>query len=214
MENIAAFLVGVIITVIVGYFLSRHLLVELKSLKKGKAINSKWHLIKQGQTTLYGDNGLNNPLLSYHLESWDSGKNWYVIDQDDNEFKIRGEVESIYPGLIARLQGFDALTEHIKRKGSLDLSVTGDLNALKAAGFTIVQIGNENCEPTHKEFKAELADNYRANGYSDYYNRIDCENIAESKCKCGGQPIYIGLKKDRSHVAISFCPECGEEFEF
>ncbi|GIV43886.1 MAG: hypothetical protein KatS3mg035_1009 [Bacteroidia bacterium] len=82
---------------------------------------------------------------------------------------------------------------------------------------------NDNEENTYigREFsESKLAADYRNNGYAPHYNKIDAEAIEQINCeKCGYAMQYIGLKKDkegflRSYVAIGYCNNCGNDYEF
>ncbi|HYF05050.1 MAG TPA: hypothetical protein VEA59_02670 [Patescibacteria group bacterium] len=78
---------------------------------------------------------------SYNLESFDGGKTWFAIKwTDDWQCIYLGAAETVYPGLLARLQGFDALIEHVEKHGPITLAGHGaakDLQVLTGAGFTV-----------------------------------------------------------------------------
>lgn len=62
--------------------------------------------------------------------------------------------------------------------------------------------------------QSRIAAEYREAGYDEHYNAIDIQVVAETECECGAAMTYIALKKDRSYIAIAFCPTCGEEYQF
>jgi len=93
-------------------------------------------LTQQGSTTLFTNDG---KWLHYHLKSWDGGMNWYCINYNmkTKEFKILGEVENIYPGLLNHLLSWNKLTKHVIKNDPIDLTKSEDLEVLTEAGFTI-----------------------------------------------------------------------------
>lgn len=122
-----------ITVLIVGYYFS--------FVKKEKTERPNLELTKQGGTTLYGD----GKWLNYHLKSWDDGLNWYCIDYNmsTKEFKILGEVEDIYPGLLEHLESMDNLTNYVTENGSIDVTKSEDLKVLNNAGFTVTEKNND-----------------------------------------------------------------------
>jgi len=127
------------ILIIIYLFWVEPKISEYKSLKRNKEHTDSIHLYKQGSTSTFGPNGLNNPYLNYNLRSWDGGKNWYVVDYNfkTKEFKVLGDVEIIHPGLLKHLEGWDNLTDYVSKNGEIKLGDTDGLNLLKGVGFTI-----------------------------------------------------------------------------
>ena len=83
--------------------------------------------------------------------------------------------------------------------------------ALKFAQFQV----NKNL-PKQKH-TSKLAEQFKSEGYTPHFNTLDSTTVAEEKCiKCICQPVYIGLYHIEKGIyrAISFCPECGNEYEF
>jgi len=134
-----AVIFGILLGSLLAYILVRPQQKELVSLKKDKEIRDSLHLVLQGGTTMYGPKGFENPILNYHLESWDAGKNWYVIDYnfDKDEFKVRGEAETIYPGLIEHLQAWNKLTDYVSKHGPLNPLDSNDIKVMNDAGLTV-----------------------------------------------------------------------------
>ena len=115
---------------------------EYKSMKKDLQYFHNKELRKQGSTTAFGDKGFDNPAINYDLRSWDGGKNWYLVDNDweKNEFKVIGNVDSIYPGLLKHLEAWDKMSERVASKGGpLEISDSTDVKILEEAGFTIIK---------------------------------------------------------------------------
>ena len=81
--------------------------------------------------------------FNYNLRSWDSGKTWYAIEYDKEldspirGFRIIGDVDSLYPGLIEHIQGMRALTDYVEKNGSIDGTDPKGLEALEDAGFEV-----------------------------------------------------------------------------
>lgn len=99
----------------------------------------KTYLHKQGGTSLWP--GSKGEWLSYELQSFDSGRNWFVIRQDGDNTFVQGNVENVYPGLMKNLKAWDAIVERAEKNGPLKLENVMDLEALKAAGFLVVPRG-------------------------------------------------------------------------
>ncbi len=106
-------------------------------IKRNKRLNEKlsWfqgtYLHKGGATTMMPD------VSSYHLFSSNGGRDWCALGERQ---EILGPVEKIYPGLLAHLDGMDALLDHVKTHGAIGSQgqVTSDeIGLLKKAGFTV-----------------------------------------------------------------------------
>jgi hypothetical protein len=141
MKNMGAITLGVLFGLLVSvvFMWINPYVTEYKSLKKDKQYTDTTYLYKQGGTCTFGPNGFNNPPLNYNLRSWDGGKNWYVVDYnfDTKEFKVLGDVDTIYPGLLKHLEGWDNLTDYVSKNGEIKLDDTVGLKVLEGAGFTI-----------------------------------------------------------------------------
>ena len=87
---------GVVLGMLIAY-------VMMKSRIKQPVIRDyKNHLTKQGFIEEHGTGkGIN-----YNLKSFDSGKNWYVVEYnyDSEELKILGGVDDVYPGLMKKIE--------------------------------------------------------------------------------------------------------------
>jgi hypothetical protein len=116
---------------------------EIKRLKRRTDYFDTNYLSKQGATSVYqnkeaykGEN-----MLNYDLRSWDGGKNWYAIDVDlpfeQNQIKILGTAEEVYPKLLEHLEAWDDLNAWIKINGAVDGTNEIGLRKLKNAGFTV-----------------------------------------------------------------------------
>lgn len=142
MKNMGALFVGVLFGLVVWFVFITWInpyVTEYKSLKRNKEYTDSIYLSKQGGTSMFGPNGFDNPMLNYNLRSWDGGRNWYVVDYnfDTKEFKVLGEVDSIYPGLIEHLNGWDKLTDYVSKNGPISGLDSTEQEILKGAGFTI-----------------------------------------------------------------------------
>jgi hypothetical protein len=62
--------------------------------------------------------------------------------------------------------------------------------------------------------QSKIAASYIDQGYTEHYNPIDMEVVGETPCECGTGMTYIGLKRDKSYIAIALCTSCGIEYEF
>jgi hypothetical protein len=78
---------------------------------------------------------------SYRLDSFDGGRHWYAVElSSDNGSKILGPAEEKFPGLMARLQGMDRLSDYVRRNGPLTLkgdNAALEQHLLQGAGFTV-----------------------------------------------------------------------------
>jgi hypothetical protein len=107
-------------------------------LKSNQSYYDSTYLRKQGGTSTFGPNGFDNPIINYNLRSWDGGKNWYATEyNDDWGIKILGPVDSIYPGLLEHLNGWDILTNHVMKNGPINFTNADDVEIFEGAGFTI-----------------------------------------------------------------------------
>jgi len=127
--------VSVITIVILYNFYYVPLKQRVNSLEKAKSISDTTNLYKQGGTTIGGK------LINYNLRSWDAGKNWYAVDYnfDTKEFKIIGEAEKVYPGLLHHLESWDRLTNYVKNNGPINLSDKKGVSIFEEAGFSFHQ---------------------------------------------------------------------------
>lgn len=91
-------------------------------------------LRKQGSAMGFGQ---------YELLSFDSGKQWYAVErEDDGAVVIRGTADEIFPGLLGHLHGMDALVAYATENGPLTLSgarAETDQALLESAGFTVTE---------------------------------------------------------------------------
>ena len=97
---------------------------------------SKQFLQKQGGGDLFG-------VKSYDLRSIDGGRNWFAVERTNDEgIKVLGPVEKIYPGLMGKIYGLNALTDYAKKNGPVTFSderKSVEKKLLEAAGFTVVE---------------------------------------------------------------------------
>lgn len=88
------------------------LVITKNNLSKQKSIQShsnRHHRILCGATCLWPES--NGAMINYNLRSWDDGKHWYVIEFDgDFGMTIKGESESVFPGLVSCLSAFSCFT--------------------------------------------------------------------------------------------------------
>lgn len=122
-----------LIFLIIGFYKGRNSLgSEMKNLKAYK----ERYLYKQGIDIKFG---------KYDLISLDGGKRWYAFEysQDNNwEIMIKGPAEEIFPGLLAHLNGFDALIKYARENGPISFSertIGKDIEILEGAGFNIIK---------------------------------------------------------------------------
>jgi hypothetical protein len=97
----------------------------------------KTFLRRQGGTSFKGG------VLNYELRSLDCGKNWYAVDCKEGEVKILGSAEDVYPGLLAHLDGMQALINYVEKNGPIGSRpfTQNDLEALSKAGFKVESKG-------------------------------------------------------------------------
>lgn len=128
-------MVSVITIVILYNFYYVPLKQRVNLLEKAKSISDTTNLYKQGGTTIGGK------LINYNLRSWDGGKNWYAVDYsfETKEFKIIGEAEKVYPGLLHHLKAWDTLTNYVKDNGPINPSDEKGVSIFEAAGFSFHQ---------------------------------------------------------------------------
>ena len=138
--------IAFIATIIIAGLVSPKLR-DYKRMNERQAERVKIELRKQGGTALYyppnWDKKKNGSHFNYEIRSWDGGMNWYVIDHNfkTTEFKVLGDAEELYPGLLEHVIGMDQLTKHVQDNGSIKLDGTDPLgvDALENAGFTVKQ---------------------------------------------------------------------------
>jgi hypothetical protein len=85
---------------------------ENKSLKRTLEYYDSTYLIKRGGTTFFLEN--DDSLVKYDIRSWDAGKHWYAVEDNDSGFIILGDAEKIYPGLLKNLELRDSLVKLIE----------------------------------------------------------------------------------------------------
>ena len=132
-------IVATMTTIIVFYLLFYKPLKDRNnSLEKSKQISDVTNLYKQGGTTIGGK------LINYNLRSWDGGKNWYAVDYnfETKEFKIIGEAEKVYPGLLHHLKVWDSLINYVKDNGPINMSDKEAVKMLEEAGFYFTKNNN------------------------------------------------------------------------
>lgn len=92
------------------------------------------YLRKQGFTRGFGN---------YELLSFDGGKRWYAVERgEDGAVIIRGLADEVFPGLLSRLEGLDALEAYVANNGPITLSgerAETEKAILEAAGFTVTE---------------------------------------------------------------------------
>jgi hypothetical protein len=112
---------------------------EFNQMKRNKVYEDTTYLRMCGGTSTFGPNGFNNPVINYDLRSWDSGKNWYLVDRNfkTDEFKVIGLVDTIYPGLVEHLKSWDRMTEYVRKNGPIKLDDPQGLKVLNDAGFIV-----------------------------------------------------------------------------
>jgi hypothetical protein len=89
---------------------------------------------KSGGTVLWP--GSKGKLLAYQLRSFDGGKNWYAVHDDDSGVHILGPAETIYPGLMDQIASMDELITNADKQGPLNLTNSTTVGLLEKAGVT------------------------------------------------------------------------------
>lgn len=93
---------------------------------------------KSGGTVLWG--GSAGKVLNYNLVSLDAGATWVAVEPiADGGRRVLGTAEQIYPGLLAHIEGIDALTRQVGSSGPLDLASPHSKALLERAGFTVAE---------------------------------------------------------------------------
>lgn len=105
---------------------------EIRRLKYDLNYYQKTFLHRQGGTIL------NDEIINYDIRSFDAGKTWYAVKNENGELKILEEADFIYPGLLAHLKGWDDLKAYVKENGPIGSNpfTKDDLKVLSDAGFT------------------------------------------------------------------------------
>lgn len=97
---------------------------------------------KSGGTVLWG--GSAGKVLNYNLVSLDAGSTWMAVEPaSDGGRRVLGTAEQIYPGLLAHLEGMDALTSQVRSSGPLDLASPQAKVLLERAGFTVSRVNGQ-----------------------------------------------------------------------
>lgn len=72
---------------------------------------------------------------NYNLKSFDSGKTWYMFNNDWT--KILGEAEKVKPGLVQSLGAWDAIAARAKSGNPVSLDSEDDVKLIQNAGITV-----------------------------------------------------------------------------
>ncbi|MBI3075075.1 MAG: hypothetical protein HYY92_02615 [Parcubacteria group bacterium] len=95
------------------------------------------------EKTMLREQGWSQEVGNYDLRSFDGGKRWYAVESDEKGgMIIRGVAEDIFPGLLGRLRGMEALSAYVKENGPLTFSgprATVDRALIEAAGFSVAE---------------------------------------------------------------------------
>lgn len=94
---------------------------------------------KVGGTSLWP--GSLGGMITYNLRTFDSGKNWYAVEYDDDwGMRVVGVADEFYPWLLAQINGGGRLTQYVETNGSLGM-VDGireeEASLLRKAGFRV-----------------------------------------------------------------------------
>jgi len=150
MTNILIFgLAMLILGFSIGSFIFKPKKEEFKRLKSNQEYRDSTYLSKQGGSSLYHppkwDVKKDGKFFNYRLNSWDGGKNWYVVDYnfDTKEFKILGEVNELYPGLLKHVIGMDNLLKYAEENGPIDGTDPRGIEVLEDVGFTVEKKTNK-----------------------------------------------------------------------
>lgn len=95
------------------------------------------------QETFLRKQGWSQGFGRYELLSFDGGKRWYAVERNDGgAVVILGTADEVFPGLLSRLYGMDALVAYTKKNGPITLlgaRAKTDRGLLEAAGFTVTE---------------------------------------------------------------------------
>lgn len=138
MHMILGLLVGAIIGVALPNFLQAHF-EKISRMKQDLEFYRKTYLYKSGMTTMWP--GSKGEALNYELQSFDEGRNWYVMRRDGDNRYVQGNVENVYPGLMKHLNAVDAVFDRVKERGPLNPTNPTDLEFLKGIGVSIQAAG-------------------------------------------------------------------------
>lgn len=109
-------IIGILgLSTIVVLFFNYTLKEEKEVLQKDVDYYQSTYLKRQGGTGMY-----NGTMLNYNLKSFDGGKIWYACEYDEKGLIILGNVEKVYPGLLAHLEAWDKLQNYIAKFGPID----------------------------------------------------------------------------------------------
>lgn len=90
---------------------------------------------RSGATILWP--GSKGEMLNYQLQSFDGGRNWYVMRSDGSNVYVQGNVEKVYPGLLSHLDAMSALVEQVEKHGPLSLGDSNSVDMLRSLGFQV-----------------------------------------------------------------------------
>lgn len=97
----------------------------------------KYHRQLVGGTRLW--KGSKGEMVNYNLRSFDSGRSWVAVEYDEDwRMRIKGDAESLYPGLVNTVLAGQRLIES-SPGGKLDVSNPRNQSLLKQVGFEIVR---------------------------------------------------------------------------
>lgn len=111
---------------------------KIESLERDAAYRAEREKWLVGGTSMW--KGSEGKPFNYNLRSWDAGKTWYAVEYTgDGMMTIKGEAESLYPGLVATIQAWDRLAKAAEATGGKGLDPMNPAHQalLSDAGFTV-----------------------------------------------------------------------------
>lgn len=130
MRHDYGFIAFIVTMILIGYMGINNITLDDQLKKTQKELNY-YH------TTYLTQNGWNSTYGSYHLVSFNGGKNWYNAVWDE---EVRGGFQIIGPAdpqLVMYNQVWDELVNYAKNHSPVDLANESQQQLLINAGFTI-----------------------------------------------------------------------------
>jgi hypothetical protein len=92
------------------------------------------------QKTYLKQSGYSDGFGNYTLRSLDGGKNWYAVDEEVGNVRIKGPAKQVYPGLLEHLAAIDKLIKYAEKNGPITFTgerAARDRQMLEKAGFEL-----------------------------------------------------------------------------
>jgi len=101
---------------------------------------SDWNDLAYYQKNFLRQSGYSDRFGTYNIRSLDGGKNWYAVDEEVGNIRIKGPVRQVFPGLLEHLEAIDKLIKYAEKNGPITFAgqrAARDRQVLERAGFEL-----------------------------------------------------------------------------